>query len=110
MDIKTSFATKKKTTRPDLLGYVHDVLMLKGEEKAFANLFDKAKIKRELLSKFSKLDPIFNARTDGYKFKKRIGVHRITLHGEANSASLTGITEEKLRLQEVLAEYDFEYI
>ncbi|CAG8660036.1 3379_t:CDS:2, partial [Paraglomus occultum] len=40
-----------------------------------------------------------------YKFKKRIGVHQITLHGEANSASLTGIAEERLRLQEVLAEY-----
>ena len=30
--------------------------MLKDEEKAFLNLFDKAK--RELLSKFSKLDPL----------------------------------------------------
>ena len=45
-----------------------------------------------------------------YKFKKRIGIHKITLHGEANSASLTDIAEERLSLQQVLAEYDLENI
>ena len=45
-----------------------------------------------------------------YKFKKRIGIHKITLHGEAGSVPLANLEEERLKLQKVLAEYDLEHI
>nr|CAG8490445.1 3960_t:CDS:2 [Entrophospora candida] len=46
-----------KNARPDLLGYINDVLVIKNEEKAARNKFDTAK--EELISKFSKLDPLY---------------------------------------------------
>ncbi len=45
------------TTKPDLLGYINDVLVIKNEEKAARNKFDTTK--EELISKFSKLDPLY---------------------------------------------------
>jgi len=46
----------------------------------------------------------------GVQFKKRIGIHKIILHGEANSASLTDLADERLKLQRILASYDPENI
>ncbi|KAG9295282.1 hypothetical protein G9A89_021213 [Geosiphon pyriformis] len=46
-----------KNTRPDLLGYVNDVLVIKDEEKAKRKNLETAK--EELISKFSKLDPLY---------------------------------------------------
>ena len=42
--------------RPDLLGYINDLLVIKNEEKPTRALFSTARY--ELLSKFSKLDPL----------------------------------------------------
>ncbi|KAG9285579.1 hypothetical protein G9A89_008556, partial [Geosiphon pyriformis] len=53
---KSNPATRKKT-RPDLLGYVKDVVVIKNEEKAAR--IDLEPAKEELISKFSKLDPLY---------------------------------------------------
>ncbi|KAG9287079.1 hypothetical protein G9A89_023044 [Geosiphon pyriformis] len=53
---KSNPATRKKT-RPDLLGYVKDVVVIKNEEKAAR--IDLETAKEELISKFSKLDPLY---------------------------------------------------
>ncbi|CAG8667797.1 9579_t:CDS:2, partial [Paraglomus brasilianum] len=45
-----------------------------------------------------------------YKFKKRIGIHKITLHGEANSAPIADLADERFKLQQILANYDPENI
>ncbi|CAG8652078.1 6985_t:CDS:2 [Paraglomus brasilianum] len=54
-DVKSTPATKKQM-RPDLLGYINDLLVIKNEEKPMRALFSTARY--ELLSKFSKLDPL----------------------------------------------------
>ncbi|KAG9297240.1 hypothetical protein G9A89_015491 [Geosiphon pyriformis] len=46
-----------KNTKPDLLGYVKDVLVIKNEEKAARNDLETAK--EELIANFSKLDPLY---------------------------------------------------
>ncbi|KAG9301312.1 hypothetical protein G9A89_004064 [Geosiphon pyriformis] len=43
--------------RPDLLGYVKDVLVIKNEERAARNDLETAK--EELIANFSKLDPLY---------------------------------------------------
>jgi len=55
MDMKSTPATKKQK-RPDLLGYINNLLVIKNEEKPTRALLTTAR--DELLSKFSKLDPI----------------------------------------------------
>jgi hypothetical protein len=52
----------------------------------------------------------FDALMDGYINSKTDWYSQNTLHGEANSASLTDIAEERLRLQQVLADYDLKHI
>ena len=45
-----------------------------------------------------------------YKFKQRNGLHKINYSGEANSASLTTLSEERSWLQRLLANYNKENI
>ena len=45
-----------------------------------------------------------------YRFKLRNGLHKITLSGEANSALLETLSEERLKLRSILANYDEEDI
>src|SRR5271169_5858498 len=45
-----------------------------------------------------------------HKFKKRNGLHKINFSGEANSAPLTTLSEEQIKLQEILANYNREDI
>ncbi|CAB5373885.1 unnamed protein product [Rhizophagus irregularis] len=45
-----------------------------------------------------------------YRFKKRNGIHKIKLSGEANSAPIESLPEERARLRALLAKYDKEDI
>lgn len=45
-----------------------------------------------------------------YRFKKRNGIHKIKLSGEANSAPIESLPEERTRLRALLAKYDKEDI
>jgi hypothetical protein len=45
-----------------------------------------------------------------YKFKQRNGLHKVNFSGEANSAPLATLSEERLRLQRLLANYNREDI
>ena len=45
-----------------------------------------------------------------HKFKKRNGLHKVHFSGEANSAPLATLSEERLRLQELLSNYNKEDI
>lgn len=48
--------------------------------------------------------------SDGWlqKFKKRHNLHHVKMHGEANSAPLDILPEERERLREVIGEYDLD--
>ncbi|GBC28751.2 tigger transposable element-derived protein 6-like [Rhizophagus irregularis DAOM 181602=DAOM 197198] len=45
-----------------------------------------------------------------YRFKKRNGIHKIKLSGEANSAPIESLPEERARSRALLAKYDKEDI
>jgi hypothetical protein len=45
-----------------------------------------------------------------YRFKKRNGIHKIKLSGEANSVPIESLPEERTRLRALLAKYDKEDI
>jgi hypothetical protein len=45
-----------------------------------------------------------------YKFKQRNGLHKVNFSGEANSAPLATLSEERSKLQRLLANYDKENI
>ena len=47
----------------------------------------------------------------GLQIQEKIyGLHKITLHGEGGSAPLANIDEERPNIQQILSDYDPEYI